>query len=107
MDFCCRVWPKLIKEALLWKGQLLKTNIVKSLSQTRKQVSGPQHYYTLKRNNSIVHLRTKTKNIIKKQSSVKGAQNMNSSSEFSELYKKAQAGKSYSEEISLETIPEK
>ena len=32
---------------------------------------------------------------------------MNSSSEFSELYKKAQAGKSYSEEISLETIPEK
>ena len=43
------------------KGKLLKTNFVRSNSETGKQVCGPPHYYTLKRNNSIVHLRTNTK----------------------------------------------
>ena len=91
------------------KGKLLKTNFVRSNSETGKQVSGPKHYYTLKRNNSIVHLRSKTKNIIKKQSSSKGLQKVasTSNSDFSQLYKKATEQKSYYQEISLDTIPEK
>ena len=54
-------------------------------------------------------MRTKTNNVIKKQSSSKGLQKTpsTSTSDFSELYKKATAKKSYSEEISLDTIPEK
>ena len=90
------------------KGKLLKTNFVRSNSETGKQVSGPKHYYALKRNNSIVHLRTNTKNVLKKQSSSKGMQKTPSTStaDFSELYKKATSQKTYSEELSLETIPE-
>ena len=90
------------------KGKLLKTNFVRCNSETGKQVSGPKHYYALKRNNSIVHLRTKTKNVLKKQSSSKGLQKTPSTStaDFSELYKKATSQKTYSEELSLEKIPE-
>ena len=90
------------------KGKLLKTNFVRSNSETGKQVSGPKHYYALKRNNSIVHLRTNTKNVLKKQSSSKGLQKTPSTStaDFSELYKKATSEKTYSEELSLEKIPE-
>ena len=51
-------------------------------------------------------MRTKTNNIIKKQSSSKGLQKTpsTSTSDFSELYKKATAKKAYS--ISLDTIPQ-
>lgn len=91
------------------KGKLVKTNKARTISQTGKQVSGPKHYYTLKRNNSIVQLRTRSINVITKQSSSRGPQNMASTSrpedsEFTALYKKA--NKSYSEEISIDTIPE-
>ena len=91
------------------KGKLLKTNFVRSNSETGKKVCGPPHYYTLKRNNSIVHLRTNTKNVIKKQSStstVMKKQSSTSTADFSELYEKATSEKTYSEEISLSTIPE-
>ena len=98
MAFWCKGLP-----GNSWKGKLLKTDFVRSNSQTGKKVSGPEHYYTLKRNNSIVYLRTKTKNVIKKQSSSKGLEK----ADFSQLYKKATEGKSYSEEICLGTIPEK
>ena len=76
------------------KGKLVRTNKARTLSETGKQVSGPKHYYTLKRNNSIVHLRTKSINVITKQSSSRGPQNMASTSrqedsDFTTLYKKA------------------
>ena len=53
-------------------------------------------------------MRTNTKNVIKKQSSIKGIQKTPSTStaDFSELYKKATSEKIYSEELSLEKIPE-
>ena len=91
------------------KGKLVRTNKARTLSETGKQVSGPKHYYTLKRNNSIVHLRTKSINVITKQSSSRGPQNIASTSrpedsEFTTLYKRAT--KSIAEEISVDTIPE-
>ena len=91
------------------KGKLVKTNKARTLSETGKQVSGPKHYYTLKRNNSIVQLRTRSINVITKQSSSRGPQNMASTSrqedsDFTTLYKKAT--KSYTEDISIDTIPE-
>ena len=53
-------------------------------------------------------MRTNTKNVLKKQSSSKGLQKTPSTStaDFSELYKKATSEKIYSEELSLEKIPE-
>ena len=91
------------------KGKLVKTNKARTLSETGKQVSGPKHYYTLKRNNSIVQLRTRSINVITKQSSSRGPQNIASTSrpedsEFTTLYKRAT--KSIAEEISVDTIPE-
>lgn len=91
------------------KGKLVRTNKARTLSETGKQVSGPKHYYTLKRNNSIVQLRTKSINVITKQSSSRGPQNIASTSrpedsEFTTLYKRAT--KSIAEEISVDTIPE-
>ena len=74
------------------KGKLVRTNKARTLSETGKQVSGPKHYYTLKRKNSVVHLRTKSINVITKQSSSRGPQNIASTSrpedsEFTTLFR--------------------